>query len=75
MIKTSPFADQEREAKLNQLGDALQVMEQQVELRCSCCGGRPCGTAPQPRAWRPSAVPYRTDGAGTVDLAAIQLER
>jgi hypothetical protein len=29
MIKTSLFADQEREAKLNRLGDALQVMEQQ----------------------------------------------
>ncbi|MDQ1833387.1 hypothetical protein [Massilia scottii] len=29
MIKTSLFADQEREAKLNKLGDALKVMEQQ----------------------------------------------
>lgn len=27
MIKTSQFADQEREAKLNKLGDALQVLE------------------------------------------------
>ena len=32
MIKTSLFADQEREAKLNQLGDALQVMEQHVDF-------------------------------------------
>jgi IS5 family transposase len=31
MIKTSLFADQEREAKLNKLGDALQVMEQHVD--------------------------------------------
>jgi hypothetical protein len=28
MIKTCLFADQEREAKLNKLGDALRVMEQ-----------------------------------------------
>jgi hypothetical protein len=28
MIKTSLFADQEREAKLNKLGDALRVLEQ-----------------------------------------------
>ena len=32
MIKTSLFADQEREAKLNKLGDALQVMEQHVDF-------------------------------------------
>jgi len=32
MIKTSLFADQEREAKLNRLGDALQVMEQHVDF-------------------------------------------
>lgn len=32
MIKTSLFADQEREAKLNQLGDALQVLEQHVDF-------------------------------------------
>jgi hypothetical protein len=30
MIKTSLFADQEREAKLNKLGDALRVMEQSM---------------------------------------------
>ncbi len=32
MIKTSLFAHQEREAKLNKLGDALQVMEQHVDF-------------------------------------------
>ncbi|RSZ55149.1 hypothetical protein EJB06_30930 [Massilia atriviolacea] len=32
MIKTSLFADQKREAKLNKLGDALQVMEKQVDF-------------------------------------------
>ena len=32
MIKTSLFADQEREAKLNKLGDALQLMEQHVDF-------------------------------------------
>ncbi|MCE3607863.1 hypothetical protein LXA47_30310 [Massilia sp. P8910] len=32
MIKTSLFADQEREVKLNKLGDALKVMEQHVDF-------------------------------------------
>jgi IS5 family transposase len=32
MIKTSLFADQERKAKLNQLGDALQGMERHVDF-------------------------------------------
>lgn len=32
MIKTSLFADQEREAKLNKLGDALRVMEHHVDF-------------------------------------------
>lgn len=32
MIKSSLFADQEREAKLNKLGDALQVLEQHVDF-------------------------------------------
>ena len=32
MIKTSLFADQEREAKLNKLGDTLRVMEQHVDF-------------------------------------------
>ena len=41
MIKTSLFADQEREAKLNQLGDALQVIEQHVDFALA---HRPFGT-------------------------------
>ena len=32
MIKTSLFADQEREAELNKLGDALQVMEHHIDF-------------------------------------------
>ncbi|MDM5180145.1 hypothetical protein PO883_23455 [Massilia sp. DJPM01] len=32
MVKTSLFADQERKAKLNKLGDALKVMEQHVDF-------------------------------------------
>jgi hypothetical protein len=32
MIKTSLFADQEREAKLNKLGDALRLLEQHVNF-------------------------------------------
>nr|WP_267876923.1 transposase [Massilia atriviolacea] len=32
MIKTSLFADQEREAKLIKLGDVLRVMEQHVDF-------------------------------------------
>ena len=33
MIKESLFAAQEREAKLDRLGDVLQVMEQQVDFK------------------------------------------
>jgi IS5 family transposase len=32
MINTGLFADQDPQAKLNQLGDALQVMEQHVDF-------------------------------------------
>lgn len=32
MIKHSLFADQEREAKLNDLGDTLRVLEQHVDF-------------------------------------------
>lgn len=32
MIKASLYADQEREAKLNKLGDARRLMEQQADL-------------------------------------------
>jgi len=32
MIKTSLFADQEREAKLNKLGDVLRILEQHVDF-------------------------------------------
>lgn len=32
MIKHSLFADQEREAKLNELGDTLRVLEQHVDF-------------------------------------------
>jgi hypothetical protein len=32
MIKHSLFADQQREAKLNELGDTLRVLEQHVDF-------------------------------------------
>ena len=32
MIKHSLFADQEREAKLNELGDTLRLLEQHVDV-------------------------------------------
>ena len=32
MIKTSLFADQKREAKLNKLGDTLRIFEQHVDF-------------------------------------------
>ena len=54
MIKESLFAAEEREAKLDRLGDVLQVMEQQVDFKAlaaemdrvaprpgRACGGRP----------------------------------
>jgi IS5 family transposase len=74
MIQASLFADQKREVKLSKLGDALQVIKH-MSTRRPCYGCRPCGTARQARARRPSAVPHRTDGARAADPAAIQLER
>jgi transposase InsO family protein len=42
MIKFSPFADQEREAKLNELGDTLRLLEEHVGLLVSwTIGTRP----------------------------------
>ena len=74
MIKTSLFADHEREAKLNQLGDALQVMEQHVDFapvrRSSTLRRRaPAASVAAVRLSPP------TCGAGAFDPAAIQLER
>jgi transposase, IS5 family len=56
MIKTSPFADQEREAKLNKPGDALRVLEQHVDFAAltaevdtaASCPSRERGGRPSP---------------------------
>jgi hypothetical protein len=49
MIKTSLFADQEREAKLNQLGDALQGLDQHVDF-ATLLRRSTLQHCPQPRA-------------------------
>lgn len=59
MIKTSLFADQEREAKLNKLGDALQVMEQYVDF--SALAAEVDRAAPRPGRERGGRPPFPTE--------------
>ena len=59
MIMTSLFADQEREAKLNKLGDALQVMEQHVDF--AALAAEVDLAAPRPTRERGGRPPYPTE--------------
>src|SRR6195952_5651955 len=59
MIKTSLFADQEREAKLNKLGDALQVMEQHVDF--AAIAAEVDLAAPPPSRERGGRPPFPTE--------------
>jgi IS5 family transposase len=59
MTKTSLFANQEREAKLNKLGDAFQVMEQHVNF--AALAAEVDLTAPHPRCERGSRPPFPTE--------------
>ena len=58
MIKTSLFADQEREAKLNKLGDALQVLEQHVDFEA--LAAEVDRAAPRPSRERGGRPPFPT---------------
>lgn len=59
MIKTSLFADQEREAKLNELGDALRVMERHVDFAALAAA---VDTAPpRPNRERGGRPPFPTE--------------
>jgi IS5 family transposase len=59
MIKTSLFADQEREAKLNKLGDALRVMEQHVDF--AALAAEVDHAAPRPGRERGGRPPFPTE--------------
>lgn len=59
MIKTSLFADQERESKLNKLGDALQVMEQYVDF--AALAAEVDRAAPRPGRARGGRPPFPTE--------------
>jgi transposase, IS5 family len=59
MIKTSLFADQEREAKLNKLGDALLVMEQHVDF--VALAQEVDRAAPRPSRERGGRPPFPTE--------------
>jgi IS5 family transposase len=58
MIKTSLFADQEREAKLNQLGDALQGMKRHVDFAALAAEVDLAALPPTARGGRP---PFPTE--------------
>ena len=59
MIKTSLFADQEREAKLSKLGDALRVMEQHVD--CAALADEVDRAALRPSRERGGCPPFPTE--------------
>lgn len=59
MIKTSLFADQEREAKLNKLGDALLVLEQHVDF--AALAAEVDRAAPRPSRERGGRPPFPTE--------------
>ena len=59
MIKTSLFTDQEREAKLNKLGDALRVLEQHVDF-AALAAEVDCA-APRPNHERGGRPPFPTE--------------
>jgi IS5 family transposase len=59
MIKISLFADQERMTKLNQLGHALQVMEQYAEV--AALAAEVDLAAPRPSRERGGRPPFPTE--------------
>lgn len=59
MIKHSLFADQEREAKLNKLGDTLRVLEQHVDF--SALAAAVDAAPPHPGRERDSRPPFPTE--------------
>lgn len=59
MIKTSLFANQEREAKLNELGDALQELVQYVDF--AALAAEVDEAAPRPSRERGGPPPLPTE--------------
>jgi hypothetical protein len=59
MIKTSLFADQEREAKLNKLGDALRLLAQDVDF--AALASEVDHAAPRPSRERGGHPPFPTE--------------
>ncbi|MES2260699.1 MAG: hypothetical protein V4724_19450 [Pseudomonadota bacterium] len=59
MIKTSLFADKEREAKLSKLGNAPQGLEQHVD--CAALAAAFDHTAPRPSRERGGHPPFTTE--------------
>ena len=59
MIKHSLFADQEREAKLTELGDTLRLLEQHVDF--AALAASVDHTAPRPSRERGGRPPFPTE--------------
>lgn len=66
MIKTSLFADQEREAKLNKLGDALRVLQQHVDF--AALAAEVDSAAPRPSRERGGRLPFPTESMVRIRL-------
>lgn len=73
MIKNSLFAGQEREAKLDKLGDALRTLQEHVDF-AALAAEIERALAPVANG-RPPAISHRTDGEGLADSATAQSQR
>ncbi len=72
MIKESLFAAEEREAKLDQPGDVLQLLEKHVDF--AVLAAIDCAST-APREKRTPAIPDPGHGEGAVPPAALQPQR
>ncbi len=71
MIKESLFAAEERETKLNKLGDVLQILEEHVDFAALAAAIDAAAPPAESRARRASAVSDRNHGSYVVIAATL----
>lgn len=68
----SLFADQEREAKLDSLGDPLALLDKHVDFAALAAENRSLGSQAQPGQGRSATVSDRADDSPAGAPAAVQ---
>jgi hypothetical protein len=71
MIKVSLFAEQERETKLDKIGDALAKLAAHVDFAALGAQNRRGSAPAQTRTWWAAAVSDRIDGPSAGDPAVV----